>query len=104
MCFYKAAECCVGDLFDICMLFSGILCYSRLFLKADVSLLPKNAFLFISYSLKRLVLLHRVTSLLENAQQPEISSRPELGSQAARMRGAGTLYCIMRHDLSIISH
>jgi len=69
-------------------------CYSQLFLKAEVTLVSKNAFSFISYSLKRLVLLHSVTSFLEMAQQPKNPSRPELGSQGARMLGAGTLYCI----------
>ena len=56
--------------------FFGILRYSRLLLKADMTLLPKNAFFFISYSLKRLALLHGVTSLLENSSSLKTQVAP----------------------------
>jgi hypothetical protein len=70
----------------------------------DVTLLSKKPSFSLSYSLKRRVLLHVVTALLENARQPENSSRPELGSKGERIRGAGALYSKMRHDLSINPH
>jgi hypothetical protein len=89
------------------LIFAGILdilCYTRLFLKVNVTPGCQNAIFFISHSTKRRVLLDGVTEFLEDVQQPENSSRLELGSKADRMLRDDTLYRIMWHDVSINLH